>query len=111
MMISDKLAQAMSTQVGRELAASLQYLAIATHFEREMLGKLAGFFYRQAAEEHVHAMKFVHYVTGAGGKVILPAVEPPRNDIDSAEAAAKLSAERENEVNRPIRTLMRHAAE
>ena len=109
MMISDKLAQAMSTQVGRELAASLQYLAIATHFEREMLVKLASFFYRQAAEEHEHAMKFVHYVTGAGGKVTLPAVEAPRNDIDSAEAAAKLSVDWENEVTRQIRSLMDQA--
>ncbi len=109
MMISDKLAQAMSTQVGRELAAELQYVAIATHFEREMLAKLSGFFYRQAAEEHGHAMKFVHYVTGAGGKVVLPAVEAPRNDIDSAEAAARLSVDWENEVTRQIRVLMDQA--
>ena len=52
MMISDKLAEAMSLQVGREMAASNQYIVIATYFEREMLDKLAGFFYRQAAEEH-----------------------------------------------------------
>ena len=75
MMISDKLAEAMSLQVGREIAASNQYIVIAAYFEREMLDKLAGFFYRQAAEEHEHAMKFVHYVTGAGGEVGLPAVE------------------------------------
>jgi hypothetical protein len=90
MMISEKLAAAMSTQVGRELAASHQYVAIATYFEREMLAKLAGFFYRQAAEEHEHAMKFVHYVTGAGGQAVIPAVDAPRHDINSAEMAAKL---------------------
>ena len=78
MMISDKLAEAMSLQVGREMAASNQYIVIAAYFEREMLDKLAGFFYRQAAEEHEHAMKFVHYVTGAGGKVALPAVTRSR---------------------------------
>jgi len=109
MMISDKLAEAMSLQVGREMAAANQYLAIATYFEREMLAKLAAFFYRQAAEEHEHAMKFVHYVTGAGGKTVLPAVEAPRHDIASAETAAKLSVEWENEVTRQIRGLMDQA--
>ena len=109
MMISEKLAEAMSVQVGREMAASNQYLVIATYFEREMLDQLAGFFYRQAAEEHEHAMKFVHYVTGAGGKVVLPAVEAPRPDIASAESAAKLSVDWENEVTRQIHGLMDQA--
>jgi ferritin len=109
MMISEKLAEAMSLQTGREMAAANQYLAIATYFEREMLGKLAAFFYRQAAEEHEHAMKFVHYVTAAGGTVVLPAIEAPRHDIASAEAAARLSVEWENEVTAQIRALMDQA--
>jgi ferritin len=109
MMISEKLAGAMSAQVGRELGAELQYVAIATYFERESLPKLAGFFYRQAAEEHDHAMKFVHYVTGAGGKVVIPAVDAPRSDIASAEVAARLSLDWENEVTAQIRTLMDQA--
>jgi ferritin len=109
MMISEKLAEAMSVQVGREWAASHQYVAIATYFEREMLVKLAGFFYRQAAEEHEHAMKFVHHVTAAGGKVVIPSVEAPRHDINSAEMAAKLSVDWENEVTRQIRALMDQA--
>lgn len=108
-MISDKLAEAMSAQIGRELGASNQYLALATYFEREMLPKLAAFFYRQAAEEHEHAMKFVHFVSGAGGKVVLPAVEAPRHDIGSAEMAAKLSLDWENEVTRQIHSLMEQA--
>ncbi|HMK08587.1 MAG TPA: ferritin [Anaerolineales bacterium] len=109
MMISEKLAETMSRQIGREMEAANQYLAIAMYFEREMLGKLAGFFYRQAAEEHEHAMKFVHYVTGAGGKVVLPAVSAPRHDLASAETAAKLSVEWETEVTAQIRALMDQA--
>jgi ferritin len=109
MMISEKLAQSMSAQVGRELAASLQYVAIATYFDRESLPKLAGFFYRQATEEHEHAMKFVHYVSGAGGKVMIPAVDAPRHDVSSAEAAAQLSLEWEREVTAQIKALMDQA--
>jgi bacterioferritin B len=100
MMISEKLAQAMSAQVGRELGASLQYVAIATYFDQETLPKLAAFFYRQAAEEHEHAMKFVHYVSGAAA---------PRHDIGSAEVAAKLSLEWEQEVTAQIKALMDQA--
>lgn len=109
MMISDKLAAAMSAQVGREFAASNQYVAIATYFERESLEHLAQFFYRQAAEENEHAMKFVHYVTEAGGTVVIPAVEAPRHDIASAEMAVKLSLDWELEVTRQITALMDQA--
>jgi len=109
MMISEKLAGAMSAQVGRELAASNQYVAIATYFERESLESLAKFFYRQAAEENEHAMKFVHYVTEAGGTVVIPAIEAPRTDIASAETAVKLSLDWENEVTRQITALMDQA--
>jgi ferritin len=54
-------------------------------------------------------MKFVHYVTGAGGKIALPAVEAPRQDIASAETAAKLSVDWEIEVTRQIKGLMDQA--
>jgi ferritin len=62
MLISDKLATAMSDQVGRELGASNQYAAIAAYFDGEGLPELATFFYRQSDEERLHAMKFVHYI-------------------------------------------------
>ena len=109
MMISEKLAGAMSAQVGHELAASNQYVAIASYFERESLESLAKFFYRQAAEENEHAMKFVHYVTAAGGTVVIPAIEAPRADIASAEMAVKLSLDWENEVTRQVKALMDQA--
>ncbi|MCJ7512008.1 MAG: ferritin [Anaerolineales bacterium] len=109
MMISEKLSAAMSAQVGREFAASNQYVAIATYFERESLEKLAEFFYRQAEEENEHAMKFVHYVTEAGGMAMIPTIEAPRHDIGSAENAAKLSLDWENEVTRQITALMDQA--
>ncbi len=109
MMISEKLAAAMSAQVGREFAASNQYVAIATYFGRESLEQLAKFFYRQAAEENEHGMKFVHYVTEAGGTVVIPAVEAPRQDIASAEMAVRLSLDWEIEVTRQITALMDQA--
>jgi ferritin len=106
MLISDKLAKAMSDQVGRELGASNQYVAIAAYFDAESLTELASFFYGQSDEERMHALKFVHYVADAGGKVAIPAVAQPQSAFESAEAAARLSLEWELEVTKQINALM-----
>ncbi|NIM96165.1 MAG: hypothetical protein GTO18_20905 [Anaerolineales bacterium] len=111
MLISEQLALAMNEQVGRELGASNQYVNIAAYFDSEALPELAGFFYRQADEERMHAMKFVHYVVEAGGKVAIPAVDEPTAEIKSAEEAAKLSLEWELEVTNQINDLMNMAIE
>jgi bacterioferritin B len=56
----------MNEQIGREFAASLEYVSIASSFASEGLAELAKHFYRQAGEERDHAMRFVKYVVGAG---------------------------------------------
>ena len=48
---SEKLLKALNAQVGNEMHASMQYIAIAAHFDAENLPRLAAFFYRQADEE------------------------------------------------------------
>jgi ferritin len=111
MLISEKLTREMNDQVGRELAASNQYVNIAAYFDSESLPELATFFYRQADEERIHAMKFVHYIAEAGGKVAVPAVEEPSAAIESAEHAAKLSLEWELEVTNQINNLMSMAVD
>jgi len=109
MLISEKLNAAMNQQIGRELGASNQYLNIAAYFDRETLPELAEFFYRQSDEERMHALKFVNYIVDAGGKVAIPAVDAPKQGIDSAESAVKLSVDWEMEVTRQINALMETA--
>ncbi len=111
MLISEKLAKSMNDQVGRELGASNQYVNIAAYFDSESLPELAAFFYRQADEERTHAMKFVHYIVEAGGKVVVPGVEESLAALESAEHAAKLSLEWELEVTNQINDLMKQAIE
>ncbi|OGO15183.1 MAG: hypothetical protein A2Y93_00675 [Chloroflexi bacterium RBG_13_68_17] len=105
MLISDRLAQAMNQQIGRELGASHQYVMMAGYFHAESLPQLATFFFRQADEERMHAMKFVHHILEAGGPLAVPAVPAPR-PVGSAEEAARLSLEWEMEVTRQINDLM-----
>lgn len=105
-LIGTALEAAINAQIGREFGASLQYVNIATYFDGESLPELAGFFYRQAEEEKMHAMKFVHYVVAAGGTVAIPAIEAPLHAFDSATAAVEAALNWELDVTRFINELM-----
>ena len=56
---------ALAEHVGREFAASQQYIAIAVYYDNETLPHLAAHFYRQAVEERNHAMMMVQYLLDA----------------------------------------------
>jgi ferritin len=106
MLISSELENAINTQIGNEFGASLEYVSIAGYFENEDLEQLSAFFFRQADEERMHAMKFVQYVLDAGGQVRVPAIPAARFDFLSAEAAAQAALDWELEVTRQINGLM-----
>ena len=106
MLISQELQNSINAQVGREFGASLQYVNIATYFDADSLPQLAAFFYRQAEEEKMHAMKFVHYIVDAGGQVRIPAVQGPKSDFASAKEAVQAALDWELEVTRQINALM-----
>ena len=106
MLISPALNQAMNTQIGNELGASLQYLSIAAHFERQKLKLLAKLFFEQAEEEREHALKFVHHVLNTQGDLRIPAVAEPKPTFASAEEAVHAAYTWENDVTAQIRGLM-----
>jgi ferritin len=106
MLISKELEGQINQQIGAEFGASFQYVSIASYFDAENLPELAAFFYRQADEEHQHAMKFVHYINEAGGQVRIPSVEGPKYDFKSAEECAQLALDWEMEVTSQINALM-----
>jgi ferritin len=106
MLISKELETAINAQIGREFGANLQYVNIATYFDSDSLPQLSAFFYRQADEERMHAMKFVHYIVDAGGQVKVPAVAEPKHDFKSAEEAVQAALDWEMEVTRQINALM-----
>lgn len=106
MLISQKMNDAINAQIGREFGAMLQYVAIASYFAVEGLPRLAAHFYRQADEEREHAMKFVHYVVDAGGRVTIPTVSGTKSTFAGAEEAVKLSLDWEVEVTKQIHALV-----
>jgi len=106
MFASKELETAFNRQIGRELGASSQYLAIGAYFATEALSELSEHFFRQAGEEHEHAMKFVRFLIDAGARVRIPSVPEPQADFTSAEEAVKLSVDWEETVTKQIYELV-----
>ncbi|HEY7198432.1 MAG TPA: ferritin [Gaiellaceae bacterium] len=101
--------EALNEQVGRELAASQQYVAIAVYYDAETLPQLAAHFYRQALEERNHAMMIVQYLLDAGEPVRLPGIDAPRSDFDDVAAPVSLALDQERQVTEQIVELARLA--
>jgi bacterioferritin B len=107
--ISKAMNKALNAQVGDELQASNQYLAIAGYFEADDLPLLAGFFFKQSSEEREHGLKMVKYILEAGGKLEVPAIAAPKNSFASAEEAIKLAVDWEKGVTKKIHALVDRA--
>jgi bacterioferritin B len=111
MKISPDLVAALNEQIGHEFGAKLQYLSIAAYFDIDDLPQLAQFFYRQAVEEDMHAMKFVHFLIDNDCAVEIPALDAPKHTFEKAADSADLSLEWEKTVTGQINRLMKMAVE
>ena len=105
MLISERMADAISEQIGREYLASIQYRTIAAYFEREALPQLKTMFQAQSDEEHAHAIKFINYVNEAGGVVRIPEIEKAQADFVNIEEAIQLALDSELRVTKCINEL------
>ena len=99
----------LTEQVGHELAASQQYVAIAVHYDAETLPRLAAFFYRQAIEERNHAMMMVQYLLDADEPIALPAVPAPRSGFADIVEPVELALAQERQVAEQVGALARAA--
>ena len=106
MLASNRLIDAFNEQIGHEMGASMQYIAIASYFDSETLPELAAFFYRQSEEERTHAMKFVKFINDVGGRVKIPVIPAPKSDFASAEEAVGKALAWEEEVTRQVYDLV-----
>ena len=109
MPVAQDVIESLNAQLGKELEAHLQYLAISSWFDSEGLPELTGFFARQAAEEHEHAMRFLAYIQDVGGPVVIPALHAPKPAFESAEEAVAASLDWEKDVTASIDAIMDQA--
>jgi ferritin len=110
MLLSKKLNALLNAQVGHELAASHQYVAIAAYFDAEGLPALAKHYYAQALEERDHAMRLVRHVLDSNGDLKIPAVPAPQMAFKSALEAVKLALDSELRVTAQINALVDQAS-
>ncbi|MBW3636159.1 MAG: ferritin [Armatimonadetes bacterium] len=105
-LISDKMNAALNEQIGNEMSASMQYIAIAAYFDSEDLLELARHFYRQSEEERTHALRFLKFVVDAGASVEMGALPQPQNRFNLAEEAIQKALDGEITVTRQINALV-----
>ena len=108
-MSTSKFAAQLTVQIGEEFAAHHQYLAVAAHYEGMTLPQLAGCFYRQATEEHGHAMMMVQYLLDTDQPVRFPATGAPQSEFDGVIAPIELAVAQEKRVTAQINELTRIA--
>lgn len=106
MTLKQKMIEPFNAQIKSEFTASAQYIAIAVYFDDLSLIELANFFYRQADEEHMHAMKFVKFMLETGEKPTIPSTPELRNDFSSPGDAVQFALDQENTVTDQINNLV-----
>jgi ferritin len=105
-LISKKVGAAINAQIGLEFFASLQYEAISAWFKLQGLPRLSAHFAGQAAEELVHAHRFINFLLETGTALDLPGIEAPQCGFKNAVAAVELALNHELKVTESIKTLL-----
>jgi len=102
---SEAFVERLNEQIGNELGAHNQYVAIAVHYDAETLPRLASFFYAQAREERDHAMMMVRYLLDADAEARIPALAAPRAGFADLVEPVALALEQERRVTEQINAL------
>ena len=103
--LDSKFHHLLQDQIGSELGASNQYLAIAVYFDGDDLPQLAALFYRQSVEERSHAMMLVQYLLDRDLPAEIPALEPVQNTFTAPREALALALTLERAVTDQISRL------
>ena len=104
-MASEAFVERLNEQIGHELGAHNQYLALAVYYDAETLPRLAAFFYAQALEERDHAMMMVRYLLDADADARIPGVAAPKTSFADVVEPVALALEQERRVSDQINEL------
>ena len=106
-----RFADQLNAQIGNELAAHNQYLAVAVHYDALTMPRMAAFFYAQAVEERSHAMMMVQYLLDTDADVVIPGVAAPVATFADVVAPVRLALDQEKAVTEQINGLLKTARE
>ena len=99
---SPTVVTALEKQATHELAASLQYLALAIWCDVNHYSGFARLFRRQSAEEHEHALKLIRHLADRDTMPAIGALAAPRSDFDSLVETAQVAFDLERANTRGI---------
>lgn len=105
-MLKPTIEAALNRQLNRELYSSYLYLSMSAYYDAANLPGFGTWLRVQAKEELAHAMKFYDYLSEAGGRPVLDAIEAPPRDWDGPKAAFAEVLAHEQAVTRMIGDLM-----
>lgn len=81
--MNKKLVDAINEQIKNEFFSAFLYLAMASYAaDQELLG-FESWLLNQAAEEQIHATKFVNYLHERGERAVIKGFKDPKNDYSS----------------------------
>jgi bacterioferritin B len=101
-MPAERFVEALNEQIGRELGASQQYLAVAIWFDGQTLPRLAKLFYDQSIEERAHGLMMARYLLDSDVRPHISGVPDPRQDFADLVEPIALALEQERKVTEQI---------
>lgn len=110
-MSDSRFADQLNLQLGEEMLAHQQYVAVAAHYDALTMPQMAGFFFRQAREEREHAMMMLRYLLDTGAEIEMPAVAAPRSRFEGVVEPVELAVAQEHRVTEQVHALTKTARE
>jgi ferritin len=110
-MISQKIVDALNSQLNKEIFSSYLYLSMSAYFEGKNLSGMSQWMKMQSQEEYEHAMKFYDFILKTGGVIKLEAIDAPQTDWDSPLNIFEDSLDHEKFISKSIYELMDLAIE
>jgi len=104
--MKEKVLNALNEQINKEIYSAYLYLSMASWFHSVGLPGFANWMELQYQEELDHAKKFYDYIVDRGDKVILQAIDTPKNEWKSTEEVIKQTLEHEQFVTESINNLI-----
>jgi ferritin len=103
--VNNKVRDALTAQIGRELQAEHIYLAMSIWFAGQDLDGFAGWLRTQAAEEREHAYKILDHLLDRDAHVELGGLDQPPGDFGTPLGAIQTALEHEKKVTGHIHDL------
>jgi ferritin len=104
-MLSQRMQDALNSQIQHEFYSSFVYLAMSAHFEHGNLPGFARWMRMQAGEEYTHAMKIFDHILDRGGLVALPAIATPPARFEAPLSVFDQALHHERAVTKSIHEL------